>query len=536
MSWHDVDAPDQVAAETGPNLATGDYTATNPDWTLADGVWSREGGGRLLLATDQWGEMAFTPDAHYEVRADVHGATAYKSLVNVDGGGGQATLPVEDPLPEILPGDGWVQVTQAGRAPTDPATGSFAIEATGPGLVQIRNPSVAVRTGRIILTVPGDVLAENIMASGGIIAGTPGGARVELTNEGLAAFDTDGTETASIAGEGGEFVGGVFRTSDNLPGRVTLSDTGFEDPLQSGIPGPGVGVTPRNPDGFTRFPGVGPSWGGMTVSGGRDATGRWATVEASPTSSTLRAVDEGGGGSGYISTAVGEARLLTSGPDGETGEVRSAPTSARLQTRATGGAVASEVNASPTAVTARTYGENGESGWMRARPGDVELAYVDSLNTYFSRIRASDTEAHLFTRAGGTHRYLAVDADGIWVKTGAKSYNLEETAQDSGWQALSLASGITGVGSPAWRNKGGVVYYRGTVTKSTGWAAGWNLLAADVTAAATPAANMLRAGVSSATNHMLLQVTSAGRLEMWLPASLEGSTTVQLSPMFYPLG
>ena len=379
----------------------------------------------------------------------------------------------------------------------------------------------------------GDLTGGRInVQDGPIIAGDPAGARVEITGDGLHAYDATGTETARIQGDEGVFVGGEFRTSDTLPGQVTLSDTGFEDPLESGSPGPGVGVTPRNPDGFARFPGVGPSWGGMTISGGRDATGRWGTIEASPTSSTLRAVDEGGGGAGYISTAVGESRILASGPDGESGEVRAAPTSARLRTRTAGGAVASEVNASPTAVTARTYGTSGESGWMRARPGDVELAYVDSLNTYFSRIQATETEASLFTRAGGTNRHLTVDADGIWVRSGSAAYNLEETAQDSGWHSIPLASGINGAGSPSWRNKGGMIYFRGAATAA--WATGWNTVATDMPAEMRPAVRVIQNAPSQSELGLLWRMGADGLLEFYKPNS--GTRTGEFSGLFYPLG
>ena len=366
---------------------------------------------------------------------------------------------------------------------------------------------------------------------GPIVAGDPVGARVEVTETGLRAYDSTGTETASIAGEGGEFVGGSFRTSNNLPGQVVLSDTGFEDPLQSGIPGPGVGVTPRNPDGFTRLPGVGPSWGGMTISGGRDATGRWATVEASPTSSTLRAVDEGGGGSGYISTAVGESRLLTSGPDGETGEVRSAPTSARLRTRTAGGAVASEVNASPTTVTARTYGTNGESGWMRARPGDAELAYVDPLNTYFSRIRTTETEASLFTRAGGTNRYLTVDANGVWVHTGAESYNLEQLAKDTGRTEFPTVAGVARPVPPTWRNKANMILFNGTVNKA--WTVGWNSIAIGMPLVTRPDIEEVRNAPIPEPGY-LLRITPGGALDVYAPSA--GARDVRLSGLTYPLG
>ena len=160
--------------------------------------------------------------------------------------------------------------------------------------------------------------------------------------------------------------------------------------------------------------------------------------------------------------------------------------------------------------------------------------------SYFSRIEADAREAFLYTRAGGSNRYLTVDADGIWVKTNKggswKSYNLEETAQDSGWQAITLASGISGSWSPAWRNKGGVIYFRGRVTKSAGWAAGWNVLVSDVGVDARPASHMQRAGATRGVGGTFLEVTTGGVLQVWFDTAQPGSTAVELSPMFYPLG
>ena len=406
------------------------YIPQNPGWSLTDGEWSTlttAGGDTLALHEgDPYGFGALSPGVH-EARARLRVTATTQVHVDVTWRGVDgAEYVMADGPAETIPAGEWGTLRRTWEAPAGAVSGSIAFQFQA-------SPGNTVRVSDLVWAAH-DVDAPVVIVADQIIGG-------HFTGETF---------------EGGAFVGGEFRTSDTLPGQVILSDAGFEDPLESGIPGPGVGVTPRNPDGFTRFPGVGPSWGGMTVSGGRDATGRWATVEASPTSSTLRAVDEGGGGSGYISTAVGESRLLTSGPDGETGEVRAAPTSARLRTRTAGGAVASEVNASPTAATTRTYGENGESGWMRARPVDVELAYVDSLNTYFSRIRATETEASLFTRAGGTNRYLTVDADGIWVKSGSRSYNLEGTA----WDTLSLGSGWS-----AYTGGGG--YYNGLRAQRT---------------------------------------------------------------------
>lgn len=155
-----------------------------------------------------------------------------------DGGDGEYVLAAPS---ETVPGGQWVTVTRNLPAPAFSATATVTLAV--PAGTQTRNPSMSARTGRTVLTVPGDVLAENIMASGGIVAGTPDGARVELTDQGLVSYDSTGAETASIAGEGGEFVGGEFRISDNLPGQVTLADDAYIN-SDSGVAHPGVRVEP----------------------------------------------------------------------------------------------------------------------------------------------------------------------------------------------------------------------------------------------------------------------------------------------------
>ena len=308
-----------------------------------------------------------------------------------------------------------------------------------------------------------DIFAANKITSQEIAAGSI--TTEKIAAEGIIANVIQGGAFTGETFEGGSFVGGEFRTSDTLPGQVTLSDIGFEDPLQTGIPGPGVGVTPRNPDGFTRFPGVGPSWGGMTVSGGRDATGRWATVEASPTTSALRAVDEGGGGSGYIYTSAGVAMLRTSGPDGETGEVRSSPTSARLRTRTAGGALASEVNASPTASFMQTYGDPAVGrAYSQVDPQRATMNVLNAEGRNTARITADGNSVTLFSATNG-QRYLKLDDTGIWIETGGKAYNLEETAQDSGWAMATVASGYTAQPNypPKARKVGNLDYLSGGI-------------------------------------------------------------------------
>ena len=411
---------------------------------------------------------------------------------------------------------------------------------------------------------------------GPIIAGDPEGARVEVTETGLRAYDSAGIETASIAGEGGEFVGGEFRTSDTLPGQVTLANDAYINSA-TGVAHPGIRVEPLDTSAMARPPGIGPGDLGLYVDGGSDTSGRRSYFRTSPTASLMRTFREGGTTGGEIQTSPSESLMRTFREDGTAaGEIAALPAASSMRTFREDGTTAGVIQASPTESLMRTYREDGttagliqtspsasfmrtyredgtpageiaafptrslmrtysgnssEQGWVRVQPQDAELAYVDPLNTYFSRIRATETEAHLFTRAGGMNRYLTVDADGIWVKTGAKSYNLEETAQDSGWQSVAVGSGITPSASFAWRNKGGVIWWRGTVTAT--WVAGWNDVAADLPAAIRPeyGYTVNEAGTASG---VLIRVQVNGVLQLYAPTA--GTSTHRFTSLSYPVG
>jgi len=65
----------------------------------------------------------------------------------------------------------------------------------------------------------------------------------------------------------------------------------------------------------------------------------------------------------------------------------------------------------------------------------MNVVGADGLNT--ARITADGNSVTLFSATNG-QRYLKLDDTGIWIETGGKSYNLEETAQDSGWNSFPV--------------------------------------------------------------------------------------------------
>src|SRR5699024_9472882 len=247
----------------------------------------------------------------------------------------------------------------------------------------------------------------------------------KIAAEGITANVIQGGSFVGETFEGGSFVGGEFRTSDTLPGRVTLADDAYIN-SSTGVAHPGIQVEPLDTSAMVRPPGIGPGDRGLYVDGGSDTSGRRSYLRADPTASLMRTYRADGTTGGVIQVDPTASLMSTYREDGTDGGV---------------------IRTSPTLSTMRTYsGNSSEAGWVRVQPQNAELAYVAPNNVYFSRIRATDTEAYLFTRAGGSNRYLTVDADGVWVKTNKggswKWYNLEETAQDSGWVNLSYASGF----------------------------------------------------------------------------------------------
>src|SRR5699024_7406986 len=92
-----------------------------------------------------------------------------------------------------------------------------------------------------------------------------------------------------------------------------------------------------------------------------------------------------------------------------------------------------------------------------------------------ARITADGNSVTLFSATNG-QRYLKLNDTGIWIETGGKSYNLEETAQDSGWHNFSVSSGVSLTQQTAWRNKGGIIWLSGSVRAD--WAVGaWTSIA-----------------------------------------------------------
>lgn len=264
------------------------------------------------------------------------------------------------------------------------------------------------------------------------IAGDPAGARIEIRSTGFHAFNGTGTETAHIDGAEGVFVGGEFRTSDNLPGQVRLADDAF---TYSGQSIPGIEITPEDTR-YTVLPaGVGP-WGtGAALRGGEDTSGRSSTIHATPTQAGITSTSPTGDAQVFASSnGISAGSTRTS--DGDRG---------RLSVDYMG------VN------LAATDGETGENGEVTARPRDLRMTLRDGSGNTSGQIRVAAststisnidpdgraTEISVGSRSGalishtdtdGVVRQLRITPHGFYLITNPGSSevrtNLETLASD----------------------------------------------------------------------------------------------------------
>ena len=463
-------------------------------------------------------------DAASDLQSKLDAANARIDDIIVDGGGAGnfTTYSINEPSSDGTgEGDQWFRVVNG------EVIGQWQWDGTAWQAVTLTDAIIAgidlsklVSNGNLSEIVANkmftDLFAANKITSQEIAAGSI--TTEKIAAEGIIANVIQGGAFTGETFEGGSFVGGEFRTSDTLPGRVTLADDAYINSTTGGAH-PGIRVEPLDTSDMVRPPGIGPGDRGLYVDGGSDTSGRRSYLRASPTASLMRTFREGGTDGGVIQTS---------------------PTSSLMRTYREDGTIGASVQVDPDSLRMWTSsGNSSEQGWVRARPQDAELAYVAPNNVYFSRIRATDKEAHLFTRAGGSNRYLTIDADGIWVKTDKggswKQYNLEETAQDSGWNNFSVSSGITLVQQTAWRNKGGIIWLAGSVRAD--WAVGAWTNIATLPAELRPSRNIRASAPIDGRPTHLLEINTAGALRLYRPPNDSGGQwNVQISTLMWPTG
>ena len=291
-----------------------------------------------------------------------------------------------------------------------------------------------------------------------------------VTAENIAsgAIRAESIEGGSFTGEtfeGGTFTGGLFKTSDALPGQVQLSDDAYVTHLDGGGTWPGIRVVPIDTSDVSLPAAIGPSEHGLTIFGGRNLSGGASIVQSSPAASFMRTFRDGGSRGGEIQASPTESYMRTYQTNGRAGgEIQTSPNVSYMRTYREDGGRGGTMRTSAASSLMRTYSGDGlESGWVQARPQDAELAYVDANNTYFSQIKADASEAFLYTRAGGSARYLSVDADGVWVKRrrgdGSGQWDMFNLLGDD-WGTVDL--------SPAWAPRATGGYFKGLRVRRLG--------------------------------------------------------------------
>ena len=308
-------------------------------------------------------------------------------------------------------------------------------------------------------TLIGDTVVDNINVTGkligtdGVFTGTVDFENVNVTGLQLVekleanSISADLIEGGHFTGEtfeGGSFVGGEFRTSDNLPGQVRLADDAYVTHLDGGGVFPGLRITPADASDFSLLPAIGPGVNGLTIYGGRRTGGGSSVVQCNPTASFMRTFRDDSTTAGSIQTS---------------------PTASLMRTYREDGAIGGSIQTSPTDAFMQTYGEGLERGQIGATPTSAEIRVVGANNLNQARITADGNTVTLFSATNG-QRYLKLNETGIWIETGGKAYNLEETAQDSGWAMATVASGYTAQPNypPKARKVGNLVYLSGGVS------------------------------------------------------------------------
>lgn len=174
----------------------------------------------------------------------------------------------------------------------------------------------------------------------------------------------------------------------------------------------------------------------------------------------------------------------------------------------------------------------GPRGLITASQVGARVAYTGGIGTSSGFAEVTPGGTTLSYTASGVTKALLIDSSGTWVKTGTDEYNLEETAQDSGWQPFTPAPGFTLSASAAWRNKGGVIYFRGTVTGA--WTTGYNTIVSGIDATIRPAYAYTVNEAGTGEAGVMIRMESNGDLKVSVPTAK--TQTYRLTALSYPTG
>ena len=297
----------------------------------------------------------------------------------------------------------WEAVTDPGLlvATMDPSASPAAKEALTARIVQ----AMSVATKKLVVTeeavlnhatLIGQTVVDDINVQGklvgtdGVFTGTVDFENVNVTDELLAS---------RISGEhiyGTVIEGGLFKTSDNLPGQVELADDAYVDHFEGGKTLPGLRITPIDTSKTNLPAAIGPSEYGLTIFGGRSTSGGSSIMQCHPDASFMRTLRPDGA----------EAALIQASSD-----------ASFMQATKVDGTVGGQVTASREFAQMVTRGSGEARGVLYANPTSAYIRTVNANNVTTARLHADATESYIYSHAGGSQRYLTVDGTGIWAKT-----------------------------------------------------------------------------------------------------------------------
>ena len=212
-----------------------------------------------------------------------------------------------------------------------------------------------------------------------------------IASEGIIADVIQGGHFTGETFEGGTFIGGEIRTSDELPGQVSLRDDGYVD--GDGFPRPGIRINPTSTYNPSFPPAIGSNANGLIITGGTSAGGDRAFAAVQP-----------------------DAVALTS--------------------RNTGAGRTSELYANTTEAVMYSRGATGARASLRAKPDFADVIVFNSAGKEVSSVHATQSRAGIAFGQGLERRVLDVDADGVWARAGGSKVSLIPEVRPFQYSAL----------------------------------------------------------------------------------------------------
>ena len=221
-----------------------------------------------------------------------------------------------------------------------------------------------------------------------------------IASEGIIADVIQGGHFTGETFEGGTFIGGEIRTSDELPGQVSLRDDGYVD--GDGFSRPGIRINPTSPYNPAYPPGIGSNANGLIVSGGSNASGDRAFVTAEPTLVGLRSRNPQTGRDSQIYADASQAVLYSQS--------------------GTGGL--SRVHADNSKVEITSQGSTGPRARASVSQYWADLVVFNADGSTNAEVYAYTYKAGVNGTFGGVRRSIYIDADGVWATQGSDQVSL----------------------------------------------------------------------------------------------------------------